>query len=150
MFEFEAYEVLKTKEFTVVNDCFQNEYNEKIGHYGQTLTSFSDNDNYGFTQEQPIKVGNGPNGAPANERAYLDLLRDGQGKPISYYREGSCCAHESKNGFNGMAMLDIYVINYYNENGIKETAKVYISMYDYEEPLIIKGFQTVKLIKSSR
>ena len=37
MFEFEAYEVLKTKEFTVVNDCFQNEYNEKIGHYGQTL-----------------------------------------------------------------------------------------------------------------
>ena len=114
------------------------------------LTSFSDNDNYGFTQEQPIKVGNGPNGAPANERAYLDLLCDGQGKPISYYREGSCCAHESKNGFNGMAMLDIYVINYYNENGIKETAKVYISMYDYEEPLIIKGFQTVKLIKSSR
>ena len=39
MFEFEAYEVLKTKEFTVVNDCFQNEYNEKIGHYGQTLFS---------------------------------------------------------------------------------------------------------------
>jgi len=38
MFEFEAYEVLKTKEFTVVNDCFQNEYNEKIGHYGQTLS----------------------------------------------------------------------------------------------------------------
>ena len=34
---YEAYEVLKTKEFTVVNDCFQNEYNEKIGHYGQTL-----------------------------------------------------------------------------------------------------------------
>jgi len=39
MFEFEEYEVLKTKEFTVVNDCFQNEYNEKIGHYGQTLNN---------------------------------------------------------------------------------------------------------------
>ena len=37
MFEFEACEVLKTKEFTVVNDCFQNKHNEKIGHYGQTL-----------------------------------------------------------------------------------------------------------------
>ena len=37
MFEFEACEVLKTKEFTVVNDCFQNEHNEKIGHYRQTL-----------------------------------------------------------------------------------------------------------------
>jgi len=41
MFEFEAYKVLKTKEFTVVNDCFQNEYNEKIGHYGQTLVIFA-------------------------------------------------------------------------------------------------------------
>jgi tellurite resistance-related uncharacterized protein len=28
---------LKTKEFTYVNDCFQNKHNEKIGHYGQTL-----------------------------------------------------------------------------------------------------------------
>ena len=37
MFEFEAYEVLKTKEFTYVNDCFQNKHNEKIGHYRQTL-----------------------------------------------------------------------------------------------------------------
>jgi len=50
MFEFEAYEVLKTKEFTVVNDCFQNEYNEKIGHYGQTLS----NANQGLN---PIAIG---------------------------------------------------------------------------------------------
>jgi len=40
MFEFEACEVLKTKEFTIVNDCFQNEHNEKIGHYRQTLNSY--------------------------------------------------------------------------------------------------------------
>jgi len=36
MLEFEACEVLKIKEFTFVNDCFQNERNEEIGHYGQT------------------------------------------------------------------------------------------------------------------
>ena len=46
MFEFEAYEVLKTKEFTVVNDCFQNEYNEKIGHYGQTLFKDTQGNDY--------------------------------------------------------------------------------------------------------
>ena len=40
MFEFEACEVLKTKEFTYVNDCFQNKHNEKIGHYRQTLIRF--------------------------------------------------------------------------------------------------------------
>jgi hypothetical protein len=39
MFEFEACVVLKIKEFTFVNDCFQNKRNEEIGHYGQTLFS---------------------------------------------------------------------------------------------------------------
>jgi len=38
-FDDKACEVLKTKEFTVVNDCFQNEHNEKIGHYRQTLNN---------------------------------------------------------------------------------------------------------------
>ena len=37
MFEIEAFAVLKTKEFTIVNDCFQDKSNEDIGHYGQTL-----------------------------------------------------------------------------------------------------------------
>ena len=37
MFGFEAFEVLKIKEFTFVNDCFQNKNNDEIGHYGQTL-----------------------------------------------------------------------------------------------------------------
>ena len=37
MFEFEACEVFKIKEFTFVNDCFKYERNEEIGHYGQTL-----------------------------------------------------------------------------------------------------------------
>ena len=45
MFEFEAFEVLKIKEFTKVNDCFQDtsiysvhrKNNEEVGHYGQTL-----------------------------------------------------------------------------------------------------------------
>jgi len=33
MFGFEAFAVLKIKEFTNVNDCFQNKNNEEIGHY---------------------------------------------------------------------------------------------------------------------
>ena len=35
MFEFEACEVFKIKEFTFVNDCFKDEHKEEIGHYGQ-------------------------------------------------------------------------------------------------------------------
>ena len=40
MFEFEACEVFKINEFTFVNDCFKDEHNEEIGHYGQALFSF--------------------------------------------------------------------------------------------------------------
>ena len=43
-FDDKACEVLKIKEFTVVNDCFQNEHNEKIGHYRQTLINNTAND----------------------------------------------------------------------------------------------------------
>lgn len=107
------------------------------------LTKTADNDKYGFTQENPIKVGTGPEGGPANNRAYLDLLRDAMGKPITYERQGSCCSYESKNGFMGLAMLDRYEITYQNEKGKKKTTVVYISFYDYEEPQILFGFKTV-------
>ena len=37
MFEFEAWEVFKIKEFAFANDCFKGEHNEEVGYYGQTL-----------------------------------------------------------------------------------------------------------------
>ena len=40
MFEFKACVVLKIKEFTQVNDCFQNKHNAEIGHYRRTLNSY--------------------------------------------------------------------------------------------------------------
>ncbi len=110
------------------------------------LTKTADNNKYGFTSDNPIKVGSGPDGGPANNRAYLDLLRDGMGKPITYERKGSCCAYQSKNALiGGIALLDHYEITYLNENGIKKTASVYISFYDYEEPQILFGFKTISM-----
>ena len=101
------------------------------------LTKTADNDKYGFTPEKPIKVGSGPDGGPANQRAYLELLRDAQGKPIKYERLGSCCDYKSENGFFGMALLDKYEIIYLNEKGKEKKATVYISFYDYEEQQIL-------------
>lgn len=108
------------------------------------LTKTADNDKYGFTPEQPVKVGTGPQGGPANNKAYLNLLRDGKGEAIEFKRVGSCCPYESKNGFLGMAMVDHYEISYRNEKGKKKKASVYISFYDYEEPMILFGFKTIE------
>ena len=109
------------------------------------LTKKADNDKYGFTSENPIKVGAGPDGGPANQRAYLNLLRDAQGKSIKFKRLGSCCMYPSKNGFAGgeSAMLDTYEMTYLNDKGKEQKAVVYISFYDYEEPQILWGFKTV-------
>jgi hypothetical protein len=107
------------------------------------LTKTAEDDTYGFTSKKPVKVGLGARGGPANQRAYLDLLRDAKGNPIEYERIASCCQYESKNSPFGLGMLDEYKITYRNEKGKKKTASVYISFYDYEEPLILFGFKTV-------
>lgn len=101
------------------------------------------NNKYGFTSDDPVKVGTGPDGGPANQRAYLNLLRDKQGKPLNYNRKGSCCDYKSENGFFGLAKLDIYEINYLDENGSEQKNIIYISFYDYEEPQVLFGFNTV-------
>jgi tetratricopeptide (TPR) repeat protein len=107
------------------------------------LTKTAENDKYGFSSDNPIKVGPGPDGGPANQRAYLNLLRDVNGKPINYERVESCCDYKSENGFFGMAKLDKYEIYYTDEKGKDAKSFVYISMYDFEEPQILFGFKTV-------
>jgi hypothetical protein len=75
--------------------------------------------------------------------AKLDLLRDPQGKPITYERLGSCCDYTSEHGLFGIGKLDKYKITYLNENRKEKTTVVFISFYDYQEPQIIKGFKTI-------
>ena len=42
-----------------------------------------------------------------------------------------------------MALLDRYELTYRDEKGKKRTTVVYISFYDYEEPMVLQGFKTV-------
>lgn len=107
------------------------------------LERMAPDDKYGLTPEQPVKVGNGPNGGPANQRAYLDLLRDAQGEALKYERQGSCCGYPSANTPFGVALVDRYEVSYRNAKGKPKKTVIYISMYDYEEPLIPQGFTTV-------
>jgi len=136
-----AYELGLKRAESKIDQCKDTTATEN--HTILRLTKTADNDAYGFTSENPIRVGRGPDGGAENNRAYLNLLRDATGKPIRYERKGSCCHYESKNSLFGMAMLDLYEITYFNKKGKKTTASVYISFYDYEEPQILFGFKTV-------
>jgi hypothetical protein len=93
-------------------------------------------DLYGFSGKYPIKTGGGPSG----QHKYLDALRDAQGKPITYERKGSCCEYPSKNGLMGYAMVDRYEVTYYDAANKKQKTLLFISMYDLDKPMAVKGF----------
>ena len=105
------------------------------------LRKYAETDKYGLTEEMPVKVGKGVKGRPYNQRAYLSLLRDEQGNPVSFERKGSCCPYKSENAMIGdYALVDAYEVKYKNKKGESKTAMIYISFYDYEEPMIPIGF----------
>lgn len=108
------------------------------------LTHTATSSNYGFSSKEPIQVGTGPDGGPANERRYLDLLRDAQGLPVQHEFVESCCPYASANGFMGTATQDKYKITYYDAAGKEQHTEVYFTFYDYSEPLLLQGFKTVQ------
>lgn len=119
---------------------------ERKPNYGNivTLSKISKDKTYGFSGDNPIKVGFGIKGGPANQRAFLNLLRDSKGNTISFARKGSCCDYKSEHGLFGIATSDIYEIFYLNDKGEKKQTQLYISFYEYEEPMIPMGFNTIK------
>ena len=85
---------------------------------------------YGFTLENPIKVGGDAFGGPARERAYLENLLGMNGEPIIYERAGSIPFEDT--------VLDAFEVTV---AGQKVT--LYIDEYDYMEPQAPVGFTCV-------
>ena len=82
---------------------------------------------YGYTKENPVRVGGDAFDGPPRERAYLDNLVGPKGEKITYNRTGS---------FNfGDTILDDFVIA-----GLKKTVTLYIDEYSYSEPQAPIGF----------
>lgn len=106
-----------------------------------TINGVSDDATYGYKEANAIKVG----GGPARERAYLNLLRGPNGEPVRYSRDGSCCPFETPRGLLGGGMLDIYSV-WIGES--KDPVKLYINMYDYEQPKAPKGFTYAGAIRT--
>lgn len=135
-----GHERAKTK----VDACMDTTQSKVEIHRLLRLTEAAGSNTYGFSPDNPIKVGVGPDGGPSNQRAYIMLLRDAQGKSVAHRRINSCCPYRSTNAPLGQALLDRYEITYRDEKGAAQKADIYISMYDYEAPKILWGFGTVK------
>lgn len=102
------------------------------------LTAISSDDTYGYTKENPIKVGGAKQyeGLP-NVLRFLNALLGPSGESIKYLRRGSCCNFETPNGYFGGGLLDMYEVTY---AGLEKPAILYINMYDKEPLKAPKGF----------
>ena len=86
-----------------------------------SLCPVSTDATFGYTKENPIKVGGGDFGGPPREEAYLNALRGPNGETISYARFGSIPF--------GDTILDGYEIH-----GLQKAVTLYIDEYVYVEP----------------
>lgn len=87
-------------------------------------------ESYGYTPENPIRVGGDAFGGPFRERIYLDNLRGLSFETVAYERLGS---EDNEN-----TILDIYELSY---AGLSQPAILYIDEYSYSEPAAPFGFK---------
>jgi len=102
------------------------------------ITEISTEDSYGYTAENPVKVGGQIENGAANERKYLNSLTGPNGEELEYHRLGSCCHFKTANGIMGTGLLDRYEVKY---AGLSKPIIIYINMYDKDELKAPKGFK---------
>jgi hypothetical protein len=87
------------------------------------ITETSTDKTYGYTESNPIRVGNGPK----NARRYLNALAGPKGQKIMYTRTGSCCTFKTPLGYGGIGQLDKYKVTWAGQ-----TAPVilYLNMFE--------------------
>lgn len=87
----------------------------------------STDETYGYTIENPIKVGGDFFSGVQRERAFLDNLLGPNGEPLTYIRQGSLGGNDT--------ILDAYEIS-----GLDSPVILYVDMYHFEELRAPVGF----------
>lgn len=88
----------------------------------------SNDESYGFTENNPVRVGGGREAGVRNQQRYLNALRGPAGQPIEYQLQGSCCPFKvPAGGIDNDGQLDIYTVTW---RGRKEPFKLYLNMYE--------------------
>jgi hypothetical protein len=103
------------------------EFFKPVGASTTGTCTVSEDPTYGYSEENPIKVGGDSFDGPPRERAYLDNLAGPNGEKISYERMGSKDFADT--------ILDTYVIT-----GLSEDVTLYLDQYSYTEPQAPVGF----------
>jgi hypothetical protein len=85
---------------------------------------------YGYSKDNPIRVGGNAFGGPAREHVFLDSITGPSGKELQYFRNGSLDY--------GDTILDEFLVTY---EGLSKTVVLYIDEYSFTQPFAPKGFE---------
>ena len=112
------------------------------GDEGIQLSGLSEDETYGYTADNPIKIGGEDlMYGPYLQRLFLNSLAGPDGQPLKYMRIGSCCTFETDRGMNGIGLLDKYQVTW---EGQSNPIILYLNMYDVGDVRAPVGF-TVRL-----
>ena len=97
---------------------------------------------YGYTSQQPIKVGGvKDNEGILNSRRFLNALRGPKGEKVAYELKGSCCYHQLPEGSaSNVGLLDKYEITV---DGNKYL--IFLSTFEEEELFAPKGLSIMSI-----
>ncbi|HHU26804.1 MAG TPA: 2-dehydro-3-deoxyphosphooctonate aldolase [Bacteroidales bacterium] len=128
-----------TKNRSTTQSMFSGKH-ELVDYQTFKVDEYSQDESYGYTEKNPIKVG-GVTEGPMNERRFLNALAGPNGEKISYYRMGSCCHFKTQNSPTGTGLLDKYSVTY---KGATKEIVLYINMYDVDLLKVPVGFTLKK------
>ncbi|MBF9238874.1 hypothetical protein I2I05_15835 [Hymenobacter sp. BT683] len=98
----------------------------------------SEDATYGYTAENPVRVGGGRTAGARNQQRYLNALKGPNGQDVTYARQASCCAFKTRRGaVDNTALLDVYQVTW---AGKATPVTLYINMYRGGRLLAPQGF----------
>ncbi len=98
----------------------------------------SKDETYGYTAENPVRVGGGRTAGLRNQLRYLKALRGPQGQVVTYERQASCCAFKARRAeVDNTGLLDVYHVTW---DGKPTPVKLYINMYRGGKLMAPQGF----------
>lgn len=98
---------------TVITKLQQNQKERELIDLNTfKIEKVAQNATYGYTSQQPVKVGGvEENEGILNSRRFLNALRGPKGEKVAYELKGSCCYHQLPEGSpSNVGLLDKYEI----------------------------------------
>lgn len=122
--------------FGLLSGC-ASQQNLKSNHLNFANLTQSVDPSYGYSPQNPINVG----GGPERQHQFLNALAGPNGETITYTRLGSCCEFEDPTLPFGGGLLDLYELYY---SGQKQPIQLYLNFYHKAETLYVPVGLTAK------